>query len=167
MKLSVRVLSAVAVLLTLACGGDDDGPLNPNGEDGTVTANVSGQANFVANGVVASYSSNTLVITSVQTNGSNSRSITLLVNNVTGNGTYSFTLAGNSASFVETTGSTSQSWLTAITQGSGSVTITTLSGLHIVADFSFTAPANTISGATGTRTVTGGHFDVTASNPTF
>lgn len=163
MKVISRALVAL-LIASVACGDDEEGPLDPGNSDGTVTASVGG-VSFNATSVVAAFVDGSLVITALQAGVGGTKSITITVNNVSGVGTYSLTAAGNTATYVETTGSTSQSWLTAITQGSGSVVLTTATATRVVGTFTFTAPANTISGATGTKTVTGGSFDLTPSNP--
>lgn len=155
----------MAALAMVACGGDDGdgGPTDPNATDGTMTASVSGAAAFAADVVIGSYTNNVLVISAVQGPTGNSRSIVLTVNNVTGTGQFNFTLPGNGAQYIETTGISSASWLTAITQGSGSVTLATATPTRVVGSFSFTAPALS-GGATGTKTVSG-QFDIVPSNP--
>lgn len=163
MKLLSRTVLAL-LLASVACGDDNEGPLDPGNTDGTLTASVSG-VTFNATAVVAAYANGSLVITAVQSGVGGSKSITLGVYDVTGVDTYDLTDPGNSATYIETTGSTSLSWLTAITQGSGSVTLTTATATRVVGTFTFLAPANDISGATGTKTVLSGQFDVTPSNP--
>lgn len=154
----------LAMAVTVSCGGDDDGgPTDPDGVDGTLTATVSGAANYTSNGLVASYVNNQVVITSLQASVGSSRSVVLTLNGVTGAGTFSLTAPGNTGQYIESTGTTSASWLAAITQGSGSVTFTTANSGKLIGNFTFNAPALS-GGATGTRTVTG-NFNITPSNP--
>lgn len=130
-----------------------------------MTATVSGSGSFSANiAVVATYTNNSFAISASQLSGGTTRLIQLILLNVTATGSYSFTTAGNVATYAETSGTNNQSWLAAITQGSGTVNITTLTATQVVGTFNFTAPANTISGATGSKTVSGS-FSVNPSNP--
>lgn len=139
--------------------------MGPIDGDGTVTATVSGSGSFSANiAVVATYTSNSFALSASQLSGGTTRLIQFVLINVTSTGAYSFTTAGNVATYSETTGGTSQSWLAAISQGSGTLNITSLSATKVEGNFNFTAPANTISGATGTKTVSG-NFSVSPSNP--
>jgi hypothetical protein len=155
-----RLLIAT-LAFTLACG--DDSPTDPNGGGGTLTADVSGTA-FSATVVVANMVDDYLVITATQSvGGSNTRSITINVANVDGEDSYDLTAFGNSGTYAELNNSIASSWLTAVTQGSGSINITSITSTTIAGTFSFIAPANTISPATGTKTVTSGTFNVTLS----
>lgn len=155
------------VVAVAGCGGsDDDGnPMGPGLINGTFTATVDGTAFSATTSVIAAYVSNTLVITATSGSGANAKSFSLTVQGVTGTGTFSLVTAGSAATYSETTNSISQSWLCASTQGSGTVTLSQLSATKAVGTFTFIAPANTISGATGTKAVTAGSFNITVTNP--
>jgi hypothetical protein len=54
-----------------------------------------------------------------------------------------------------------QTWSASSAQGSGSIVVTTTSANRVAGTFSFVLQADAASGATGTRTVTEGSFDLT------
>jgi hypothetical protein len=54
-----------------------------------------------------------------------------------------------------------QTWSASSAQGSGSIQVTTTSANRVAGTFSFVLQADGASGATGTRTVTEGSFDLT------
>jgi len=145
----LQVLLACAAAPVLACSDNGAGP---NG-NGTVTAKIDGASWEATAEVQATYISFVLSIGGLD---SQARQIVISIPNVEVTGTFSF--AGAQAAVgVVTFGA--QSWSTAIAGGGGTVTISTLSGSHAVGVFNFTAPAST-GGATGTKSVTSGTFDV-------
>jgi hypothetical protein len=108
--------------------------------------------------------SGTFTFTAEQSAGSTTRRVSMTLLNVTGTGQFSLTLPGHFAVYDEITGGTALNWVCNITQGSGSITFTTLTATRAVGMFSFTAPFNPVGSATGTKTVTG-TFDITVTNP--
>jgi hypothetical protein len=54
-----------------------------------------------------------------------------------------------------------QTWSASSAQGSGSIVVTTSTATRVAGTFSFVLQADAASGATGTRTVTQGVFDLT------
>ena len=147
-------MCGLVLLLAVGCGGDDDDPLdvNPN-DNGSVTARVDGNT-FTAATVVGSFSNGILAISGVQ--GSPAQSITFgLAATAPGTFTVSETSPVNAVFAVG-----NSTWLAAGGVGSGTVTVTTLSSSRAVGTFNFVLAPNTPSGATGTRTITQGAFDV-------
>jgi hypothetical protein len=162
LRLAPVLLAAIALS---GCGGDDDNPAGPGGTTGPMSAKIDGAA-WAANvpyataQAVASLPGAFIISgTSVGTGGGG-LSILLSLYNVDGPGTYALgagqTVFGGIASIGETTGG----WGTPLTGAAGTVTITALSATQIAGTFSFTADAS-VGGATGTRVVTEGQFDLT------
>lgn len=159
-----RIPILLAVTLISACGGDT-GPSGGGNADGHMTAKINGQAfasdpAYVNLGVtVQAVAPGLYVIAGAHVNGSNSQDITISVYNVRGPGTYPIgvgaTVVGGSGIVAENGGG----WGTDLSGNAGSITITTLTATRIKGTFNFTAKAVT-GGATGTRTVSDGDFDL-------
>ncbi|MEZ4703258.1 MAG: DUF6252 family protein [Rhodothermales bacterium] len=64
------------------------------------------------------------------------------------------------ATYSETAGATVVQWSAGIAAGSGTITVTELDGTHIAGTFSYVAEASATTGATGTKTITEGSFDI-------
>jgi hypothetical protein len=103
----------------------------------------------------ATYNGSVLTITGIQSAGIGRRALDLRVDLVTGAGTYDLTAASSSSLYGETGVGVVFSWTVNSEQGSGSIAITELSDSAVVATFSFVAPANDGTGATGTKEVVG------------
>ncbi len=93
--------------------------------------------------------------------------ITLTVNFITKTGTYPLgtdgaTVPGGFAGLTAGTGSAGGTWLTPLSGAAGSLNITTLTTTRIAGTFSFTSNASG-GGATGSKAVTNGQFDVPLS----
>lgn len=160
MRLSSKLLLLGSLATLVACGDDDDDPLNPNNR-GTMTATIDGQSFSGSAATGASYSGNVLGFGAVQASGNNSTLVVFVLNNVTGPGTYSLAAAANGiVTVTETSGTTTRSWNSSLTGGTGQVVITQLSGGRAVGTFTFSAPAATQSGATGTKVATNGQFNI-------
>src|SRR5688572_30410307 len=147
-------MCGLVLLLAVGCGGDDDDPLdvNPN-DNGSMTARVDGAA-FTATTVAASFSNGILAISGVQVSPSQALTFGLAA---TAPGT--FTVAATSpVNGIYAVGNAT--WLASGNVGSGQVIVTTLSSTRAVGTFNFVLAPNTPSGATGTRTITQGAFDV-------
>jgi hypothetical protein len=159
-----------ALLLLLAsCGGGDKatGPSNPTGtttsSGNSMSASIDGvawNASVAVQGLTVPPSGNVPRIVSVA-GGSQTLAISFAFP-APSTGTY--TTAGNPGtnfSVIETVGGKTWSALSASNGSSGTVTVTTLTATRAAGTFSFTAVASASSGATGTRVVTAGVFDVT------
>jgi hypothetical protein len=145
----LRLLLAGSAATVLACSDNGAGP---NG-NGTITAKIDGVSWNASAEVQATYIAYVLAIGGLD---SQARTVVLSIPSVMGTGTFALT-AGQPAFATVTFGA--QTWSSALTGGTGSVTISTLTGSHAIGTFNFTAPANT-GGATGTKVVTSGTFDV-------
>lgn len=151
MRMRIGVL-AVGAALWLGCGGGDGntGPNNgPN--NGSLSATVDGSSWSAAN--VAAVRSSGFV--GIGAGASDLSTISFAFPDHTG----TFTVAGQdgtNASYI-TGGKT---WTATFgTGGSGTITVTALDASHVAGTFSFTAPGLS-GGATGTKTVTNGTFDI-------
>ena len=147
-------MCGLVLLLAVGCGGDDDDPLdvNPN-DNGSMTARVDGNS-FTAFSTAATFSNGILAVSGVQVTPA--QGITFGVA-ATGPGT--FTVSQTSAvNGIYVSGNAS--WLASGNVGSGTVTLTTLNSTRAVGTFNFVMQAQAGSGATGTRTITQGAFDV-------
>ena len=157
-------LLAGALAALGGCGKSSTGPNGPPSSSGPFTAIVDGTA-FSASTATATYLNNAFTITGSAVQGGVMKAISISVPDAHVAGVYGLTIAGASATYSETSSGTSLGWLCAITMGSGQITFTLLNATHVKATFYFTAPANTISGATGTRTITSGTIDIVPTNP--
>lgn len=169
-------LGVFALLFTLACGGGD-GPTNPGptpppppppppppGGSANFTASIEGQAwASVASATVAVAAASGTYTISGGTAQGQGISITLL--NIPGPGTYPLGtgagVSGGTAIYADPTGG----WGTPLSGAAGTVTITALTTTRIAGTFSFTAAASA-GGATGTRTVSNGAFDLAITSGT-
>jgi hypothetical protein len=158
---------SVLVALTLSlssCGGKSpSAPSNSGGsqEKGSITASIAGvswSANSVTAANVPPNATGTVgVLTVYGFEVAGARSIRVIVG-YSGNGIGTYSVPGSlGTGFVWTEGTQAQTW----DGTSGSVTITTFTATRAAGTFSFTAAARAGSGATGTRVITNGSFDVT------
>jgi hypothetical protein len=157
MDLRFKTFAAAGLLATVACGGGDKttGPVNPALRNGSMSARIDGNSWAASTALVAQFNGGILSIAG--TDGS-SRSVGFAVSTNTTAGTHTIGPTGpTNGLLVEGP----RSWLAVGTQGSGSVTITSISTTRAVGTFTFTLMANSGSGATGSRSVTQGAFDVT------
>jgi hypothetical protein len=158
MTRAATTIASLGLLAAIACGGGDDNPTTgPNGTlagDGNITASVNGTAWRSSKGGDHATRSGTFVGISTV---SATYALVLGIGNAAV-GTFSLNLAtgnGSSAIITNATGG----WGTAISGGSGTVTITVLTATRVAGTFSFDAVA--VSGsATGTLQVRNGTFDV-------
>lgn len=150
MKLLLRVATlSLFVAGAAGCSGDSNGP----SVTGSVTANINTTPFTASTAVQATYAANVLAVGGT----GNGTQILITIPNVTTTGQFNIGL-GQAGVAVVTVGT--DSWTTSLTGGTGSVTLTTLTSSHAVGDFFFTAQAGS-AGATGTKDVASGHFDVT------
>lgn len=159
--------------LLFSCGGGSDGPAGPgdgngngNGNDGGLQATVDGDTwTSSANLTFASYQGpGTYNITGSTLSKQVARSVSLLLFNIPGIGTYPLGtgtgVSGGSCGFVEGT----EAWNTSLSGEAGSITLTTLTETRIAGVFEFVADKGVSGGATGARSVTDGVFDLTMGN---
>ena len=164
-RAALVALLAPAVLAGGCGGGDGDDGTGPDGGGGAaaVTASIDGKA-FASN-TPAGLDRATLsapglyILVANQTSGTASTSLTMTLYNIRGPGTYPLgvnaTTYGGTALLVES----ARGWSTPLSGVAGTVTLTEVSTTKLVGTFSFTATALS-GGATGTRTVTNGRFDL-------
>ena len=154
-----------------ACGGGGSttGPLGGT-TSGTFTATIDGQPWVSTTNQTASSGANgvpgivTLTGTKV-VSATNYTTITLALGYLSGPGTYPLgvnqgTTAGGSGLVFATQGTSIGTWSTNLLGNAGTVTITSLTSTRIVGTFQFTAPPQSFTTTTGTRTVTNGAFDL-------
>lgn len=147
------VIRAGAAGLTLAlCGcGTSSNVLQPT--NGSMTATIDGSS-FSANSIAATYLSGILAVGGTDSQG---RGIGIAAQ-VPGPGTFTVGVT-SPANFSVTIGAAG--WQAAITLGSGSVTVTSISATGAKGTFQFTAGPVPGTAATGNKVVTAGAFDVT------
>ncbi len=167
----MRIRATVAVLAVLtgtACGGGS-GPTQPGGGGtGPITATVDGVAWAGGTNTSSVTTSAQLpgqyTIVGTQSTATTARIITLALTNIPGVGTYPLGtgsgVSGGTGIYAEPTGG----WGTELSGAAGTVTISTLTATRIVGTFAFTASVVN-SGATGTRTITNGKFDLPVTTP--
>jgi hypothetical protein len=155
------LLAAGLILVVLAaCGGDGGGPGGPSGS-GTLTARVDGSTWTATSGILALRANN--VISFTGSVGATSHIAIAFPD--AGTGTYSVpTAVGLNFNYgVFSTGHVWQALALGAQLGgvgSGSVTVTTLNSERVAGTFEFTAPPAQSSGATGTKVVTNGSFNI-------
>ena len=165
----MRALKTLAVIATIAafgCGGGDDDDGNPTGPpgggatNGTITGQING-ATFGATGTIAVTRSAPSFIGLGATlyAGTTVYSIVIGIGNATGPGSHNLSLqaGGDGSSLI--VGSTTTGYGTALTGGSGTITITSLTSNRIVGTFSGTLPPS--SGSAAALVIANGSFDVT------
>jgi hypothetical protein len=157
---------AVAVVLA-GCGGDDDD--DTTGPSGNAALSVStGDGSLNSSAATALISNGLLSIGAAGTSGGVTRSVGIAIQSAT-TGTFTVgALNGAVVTYTEVvTGSSSgKSWLAAAGSGSGTVTITELTATRVVGTFTATLPPVESTGATSTKTLTNGSFNIaiTSSN---
>lgn len=150
------------VLLSWTCGGES--PTDPGMEDGPMSATIDGQPWAASASSVSAQALGSIpgafVLTGTQIKSSTDVSVmSFSLYNISGPGTYDLgvtsTMFGGTVLFVEG----GAGWLTELSGLAGTVTITALTPTRIAGTFNFEAIAST-GGASGTRTVTSGEFDL-------
>lgn len=156
MRIGPRQFLVTIALAALSGCGSSTQPSGPG--NGPLTAKLDGAA-WSATNVVATYPSGILAVAGTDAQG---RTIGFAIGPTTATGTFAVgPTSGVNASLTEVSGSSVQSWHAVQTSGSGSVTLTTITPNHAVGTFQFTVVPVPEGGATGTRAITQGAFDVT------
>lgn len=141
----------ILAAMLVGCGSDSTGPALANG---SLSAKIDGST-FNANAAIAAtYSGGILAIAGTDTQG---RTIGL-GGQVTAAGTFT---AGATSPTNFSVVAGSAGWQAALTLGSGSFTVTSISTTGAKGTFQFTAGPLAGTGATGNKVVTEGAFDVT------
>ncbi len=170
MSRPATLVGSSILLLSLACGGGGDPtgpgpnpppPPPPPPGSANFTATVNGQAWASAANLtnVTAAASGTYIISGSVLQGTNARAVTMTLMNVPGPGTYPLGtgagVSGGTGIYAESSGG----WGTALSGEAGTVTISTLTAARVAGTFNFVADAVS-GGATGTRAVTNGAFDL-------
>lgn len=168
--------ASICLSLVAACGGGGDsttapntGNQNPGGTTGTgsarMTATIDGKAWTSATTIALQSDAvaNRYLLSGFE--NATTTSIVLSIGDLPGPGTYPLgtdgvTVAGGFGGVTMLNG---QTWNSPFSGAAGTITITALTTAHIAGTFSFTATL-TSNGATGTRTVTNGVFDIPFSS---
>lgn len=160
----LSALSALSVLTALsACGGS--GPTDPGGGSGSFSATIDGQAwvaqsPYINPGGMSQQSPGHFPAYGARLDGGNTLTgITLNLTFITGPGTYPLGTAGAVAGGIASLNVGSAVWQTPLTGDAGTVTISSIGNGRVAGTFAFTARA-VASGATGTKQVTNGQFNV-------
>ena len=155
MRTLMRVATPFLLVAAIGCGGDNTGP---NGQtNGDMTAKIDG-ASFTSVTTLAQRNvtnSGTIIAVS----GADSHGLGLGFGFVdAGVGTYAIGgLTPTNATVLDGTGKV---WTAGVTGGSGTLTVTALDATHVAGTFAYSAVASAQTGATGTKAVTQGVFDV-------
>jgi len=153
---SLVTLTAVAVLFG-GCGTD---PISPDNGDtplvnGSMSAKVDGDSWVANSALTVAYTGGILAFA-----GSDASMLTIGMGFIpTGPGTYS--IGPSEPTNANLSEGTVHSWAASSSMGSGSVTLTSFTENSASGTFSFTVEPVTTTGATGSRLVTEGMFDVT------
>ncbi|MEO7999685.1 MAG: DUF6252 family protein [Gemmatimonadaceae bacterium] len=145
-------LALMLATVTVAACGDDGG--NPPVGAGRMSASIDGTAFTGSLAVTAVRTTNTITIAGV---GSNTRQISINLLGVTTTGAVA--VGVGSQNFAQYSQGT-QTWVSSLAGGSGTVNLTTLSATHATGTFSFTGIGSTSTGASGNKVVSSGTFDV-------
>lgn len=152
------ILAVAAAFTVLACGSDSSGSTEPpqTALNGSMSAKVNGDDWNATLAVQAAYANGILALSGVD--GDN---VTIaMATGATQPGSYAIgATSGTNASYTMT-GGQALAWQAVSTLGSGSIEIETLTATSASGTFHFELPAVTSSGATGTKSITSGKFDV-------
>ena len=153
---SQRFLTAVLVIGLTACSGDDDptGPGDIIPTNGTMSATIDGntwtaiQIAGVNNGGVVAISGSDATLLAVGF---------AFVGQAAG----TYTIGPASAANASVIDNLTTTWTANSFQGSGTITVSTLTATGASGTFSYTAPLTSTTGTPATRVVTNGTFNVT------
>jgi hypothetical protein len=143
-----------------ACGGGDGGPASPNPNQNTSKSTMSARIDgtqWTATNVGVTARNGSLIVAGANTAGVG---VGFGASMIQGTGTQTFGPGIISAANASVTAGT-MSWSASNFQGSGSVTIATLTANRAAGTFQFTAPALTAGSTPSPRVVSSGVFDVT------
>ena len=157
MRTLMRVATPVLLLAAIGCGGDNTGP---NGQtNGDMTAKIDG-ASFTSVTTLAQRNAGGNAGTIIAVSGADSHGTGLGFAFVDA-GVGSYPIGGLTATNATVLDATGKVWTAGATGGSGTLTITALDATHVAGTFAYSAVASAGTGATGTKAVTEGVFDVT------
>jgi len=154
-----RLAAGVPLLLGLGGCGSSTGPGGAGESDMTARIDGTDWASDLATVAVVPNTPGWYVITGSRTMGNPAIAISISVFNVDGPGTYPLGVGGTSFGGIATVAEGGGGWNTPLSGASGSITITALTATRMAGTFAFGAEAVT-GGASGTRTVTNGDFDL-------
>lgn len=157
-------LCATATTFLAGCGGDGgDGGTGPTGGSKSMQASVQG-VQWTANplAISAVWSGTALTLAGSDLKSGTSTQVNITLPNVTGTGVFQLNpnFAGQVALLTITTGTTPSVWTTALSPGTGTISLSTLTNERVAGTFSFTAQASPGTAATSQRTVSSGTFDI-------
>ena len=156
-----RFLTAAALVLSVGACSDGTGP---GDGDNSLDATIAGEAGFdpSAEFVGGTYINNNLSIQASHTSGGKTVTIQINLPGITGEDdvTLNQNVAGQFAQVSVLLNGQLSTWTTAITPGTGTVNVTTLTATRAAGTFSFTGQASPGTGATGTQVVSSGSFDI-------
>ena len=154
------VIFVAASVVIAACSGGDGGPASPNPTQNTSKSTMSARIDGVqwtATNVGVTARNGSLIVAGANTSAIG---VGFGASMIQGTGTQTFGPGQVSAANGAVTAST-MSWGANSFQGSGSVTITSLTANRATGTFAFTAPALIAGSTPSPRVVTSGVFDVT------
>jgi hypothetical protein len=158
-----RVHLAGVLLLTMSCGGDS--PTGTGGQNSApLKATIDGQA-WVAGFASATAGANGIFTITGSSLNASVTGMSLVLYYIGAPGTYPLGVGGSVKGGIGVLSGGGSSWATALTGAAGSVTISNVSATRIAGTFSFTAPPQAGAGATTTRSVTQGEFDLPVTGP--
>ncbi len=154
------VLAVAAAFAVLACGSDSSNSTEPppggGALNGSMSAKVNGESWTATMSVQAGYANGILAFAGVD--GNNATLAIALA--PAGPGSYAISGASGTNASYTLTGGQGLVWQAVSVVGSGSVEIDTLTATRATGTFHFELPAVASSGATGTKSITEGKFDV-------
>ena len=149
-----RASNCAVVMLLAACGSNDaTGPVTL--PQGSMSARIDGSTWTASTALTATYGNGILAAAGVD---ASLRTIGFGVV-ATAPGTFTVGPTGTANGSL-TEGSGGTIWQAVANLGNGTITITSLTPTGASGSFSFTLVANAASGATGSRTITNGSFDL-------
>lgn len=155
MRTWMRAATAVLVAAVAGCGGDNTGP---NGQtNGDMTAKIDG-ASFTSVTTLAQRNT-TNAGTIIAISGADAHGVGLGFGFVDA-GVGSYPIGGLTPTNASVLDGTGKVWTAGAIGGSGTLTVTALDATHVAGTFAYSAVASAGSGATGTKAVTQGVFDV-------
>ncbi len=167
-RVPVPAVTALALAGILACGGS--GPAAPTGGgSGLLSATINGTAWSSQPQLIQAptpQKEGHYPLYGAQLVGNSTNGMQLNLVGIQGPGTYPLGTAGGVSGGTIAVNEGSAVWVTPISGAAGTVTITALTSTRAAGTFQFVAePAPGSAGATGTRTVTNGKFDIPLTRP--